>query len=46
LSILSGHLHVEIGYIAGGQPEKETALASPVITKDNAIKYYDETSKF
>ncbi|MGP2490262.1 substrate-binding domain-containing protein [Mesorhizobium sp. PUT5] len=32
--------------IAGGQPEKETALPSPIITGDNAVKYYDETSKF
>jgi ABC-type sugar transport system substrate-binding protein len=32
--------------IAGGVPEKETALPSPIITKDNAIKYYDPDSKF
>jgi ABC-type sugar transport system substrate-binding protein len=32
--------------IAGGEPEQETALPSPIITKDNAVKYYDETSKF
>ena len=27
--------------VAGGVPEKETALPSPIITKDNAIKFYD-----
>jgi hypothetical protein len=32
--------------IAGGAPEKETALPSPIITKENAVKFYDETSKF
>ncbi len=32
--------------LAGGVPEKETALPSPIITKDNAVKYYDENSKF
>lgn len=32
--------------VAGGAPEKETALPSPIITKDNAIKFYDENSKF
>jgi len=32
--------------VAGGSPEKETALPSPIITKDNAIKFYDENSKF
>jgi ribose transport system substrate-binding protein len=32
--------------LAGGVPEKETALPSPIITKDNAIKFYDESSKF
>jgi ribose transport system substrate-binding protein len=32
--------------IAGGVPEKETALPSPIITKENAIKFYDANSKF
>ena len=32
--------------VAGGSPEKETALPSPIITKDNAVKFYDENSKF
>ena len=32
--------------IAPRLANKETALPSPIITKDNAIKFYDETSKF
>ena len=32
--------------VAGGAPEKETVLPSPIITKDNAVKFYDESSKF
>ena len=32
--------------VAGGSPEKETALPSPIITKENAVKFYDENSKF
>jgi ribose transport system substrate-binding protein len=32
--------------VAGGAPEKETALPSPIITVDNAVKFYDENSKF
>jgi ribose transport system substrate-binding protein len=32
--------------LAGGQPEKNTALPSPIITVENAIKYYDPNSKF
>jgi ABC-type sugar transport system substrate-binding protein len=31
---------------AGGSPEKETALPSPIITEENAVKFYDENSKF
>ena len=32
--------------VAGGTPEKETVLPSPIITEDNAVKFYDESSKF
>lgn len=32
--------------IAGAAPEKDTVLPSPIITKDNAVKFYDETSTF
>ncbi len=32
--------------LAGGVPEKETALPSPIITKENAVKFYDENSTF
>ncbi len=32
--------------VAGGVPDKETALPSPIITGENAVKFYDETSKF
>ncbi|RDJ21302.1 sugar ABC transporter substrate-binding protein [Bosea caraganae] len=32
--------------IAGGVPKKDTALPSPIITKDNAVKYYDANSRF
>ena len=32
--------------VAGGTPEKETVLPSPIITDDNAVKFYDESSKF
>ena len=32
--------------LAGADPEKESALPSPIITKDNAFKYYDENSVF
>ena len=35
-----------LAIVAGGSPEKETALPSPIITKDNAVKFYDENSKF
>ncbi len=32
--------------LAGGQPEKDTYLPSPLITLDNVIKYYDPNSLF
>jgi ribose transport system substrate-binding protein len=32
--------------VAGGVPEKETALPSPIITRENAVKFYDPDSKF
>ena len=32
--------------LAGGVPEKDTALPSPIITVDNVVKYYNEESKF
>jgi ribose transport system substrate-binding protein len=32
--------------VAGGVPQKDTALPSPIITKDNAVKFYDENSTF
>ena len=38
--------HRAMAILAGGVPEKETALPSPIITEENAIKFYDETSKF
>ena len=38
--------HRAMAILAGGVPEKETALPSPIITRDNAVKFYDETSKF
>ena len=28
--------------LAGAARRKETALPSPIITKDNAVKFYDE----
>jgi ABC-type sugar transport system substrate-binding protein len=38
--------HRAMAILAGGVPEKETALPSPIITEENAVKFYDETSKF
>src|SRR5512143_307270 len=32
--------------LAGGEPEKDTYLPSPLITIDNVIKYYDPNSLF
>jgi ABC-type sugar transport system substrate-binding protein len=32
--------------LAGAAPEKRTVLPSPIITQDNAVKYYDENSVF
>jgi hypothetical protein len=32
--------------LAGAQPEKETALPSPIITSENVVKFYDENSLF
>ena len=32
--------------LAGAVAEKETVLPSPIITIDNAVKFYDENSKF
>ncbi|MEP7456540.1 substrate-binding domain-containing protein [Phyllobacterium sp. SB3] len=32
--------------LAGGTPQKDTALPSPIITADNAAKYYNPESKF
>ena len=32
--------------LAGTDPAKNSALPSPIITKDNVVKYYDEESVF
>lgn len=32
--------------LAGADPEKESALPSPIITEDNVVKFYDEDSVF
>jgi ribose transport system substrate-binding protein len=38
--------HRAMGILAGGVPEKETVLPSPIITIDNVVKYYDPNSLF
>ncbi len=35
-----------MGILAGGTPPHDTVLPSPLITKDNAVKYYDPNSLF
>jgi hypothetical protein len=32
--------------LAGAEPPHETVLPSPIITKENAFKYYDPNSVF
>ena len=32
--------------LAGANPEQRTVLPSPIITRDNAVKFYDENSAF
>ncbi len=32
--------------LAGAEAPKETVLPSPIITKENAVKYYDPNSVF
>jgi ABC-type sugar transport system substrate-binding protein len=38
--------HRLMAILAGAEPEKRTVLPSPIITNDNAVKYYDENSVF
>ncbi len=38
--------HRLMAILAGAEPPHETVLPSPIITKDNAIKYYDPNSVF
>jgi ribose transport system substrate-binding protein len=38
--------HRLMGILAGGTPEKNTYLPSPIITKDNVIKYYNPEGEF
>jgi ribose transport system substrate-binding protein len=38
--------HRMMGIIAGGTPEKNTYLPSPIITIDNVIKYYNPEGEF
>ncbi len=35
-----------LGIIAGGTPEKNTYLPSPIITSDNVLKYYNPEGEF
>jgi len=39
-------LHRILGILAGGTPEKNTYLPSPIITKDNVLKYYNPEGEF
>ncbi len=39
-------LHRMFGILAGGTPEKNTYLPSPIITSDNVIKYYNPEGEF
>lgn len=38
--------HRLMAILAGAEPEKDTALPSPIITSENVVKYYDENSLF
>jgi ribose transport system substrate-binding protein len=38
--------HRAMGILAGGVPEKETVLPSPIITVDNVVKFYNPDSTF
>jgi len=38
--------HRAMAILAGAQAEKETVLPSPIITIDNVVKHYDESSTF
>jgi ribose transport system substrate-binding protein len=38
--------HRLMGILAGGTPEKNTYLPSPIITMDNVIKYYNPEGEF
>jgi ribose transport system substrate-binding protein len=38
--------HRLMAILAGAEPPHETVLPSPIITKDNAIKYYNPESVF
>jgi ribose transport system substrate-binding protein len=38
--------HRTMAILAGGQAEKDTVLPSPLITKDNVVKFYDPNSVF
>lgn len=38
--------HRLMAILAGAEPEKDTALPSPIITADNVVKFYDEDSLF
>ena len=38
--------HRMMGILAGGSPEKNTYLPSPIITSDNVIKYYNPEGEF
>jgi ABC-type sugar transport system substrate-binding protein len=38
--------HRAMAILAGAVPEKETVLPSPIITIDNAVKFYDPNSLF
>jgi hypothetical protein len=35
-----------MGILAGGSVPHDTVLPSPLITKDNAVKFYDANSTF
>jgi ABC-type sugar transport system substrate-binding protein len=38
--------HRLMALLAGAQSEKDTVLPSPIITSDNVVKFYDESSLF
>jgi len=38
--------HRLMAILAGGQPEKDTVLPSPIINRDNVVKYYNPASIF